>query len=214
MKPKKRLLTAGGDLRQLTAAERLADSYSVTVTGFDRYGALPAAVASADRIQTIPAGLDALLLPMPVTQDGVFLHTPFSSNTITLSALLPLVKPGGTVLGGRMSPAEIKQIESLGLRAEDYAKAEAFAIRNAIPTAEAAIQLAMQELPVVMLNLPCLILGAGRISRALQPRLLALGAKVGVAARRCDDLARRKGYERKPVCRLHLNPPKTSQDAN
>ena len=130
---------------------------------------------------------------MPATQDGVFLHTPFGSSTVSLSALLPLVKPGGTVFGGRISPAERRQIESAGLRAADYAAAETFAIRNAVPTAEGAIQIAMQELPVVLHGLPCLILGAGRVSRALQPRLHALGAAVTVAARRCTDLARCEG---------------------
>jgi len=204
MIPKKRLLTAGGDLRQLTAANVLAETYSVSVIGFERFGTLPPAVSAAEHIRSIPEGLDALLLPMPVTQDGVFLHAPFSSSSMTLSALLPLVRPGGAVLGGRITPAEQRLIESAGLRALDYAKAETFAIRNAIPTAEGAIQLAMQELPVVLMRLPCLILGAGRVSRALQPRLKALGAEVTVAARRCDDLARRNGHERKPAA--HYSP--------
>ena len=38
----KRLLVAGGDLRQLTAAESLSTSGQVTVTGFDRFGPLAA----------------------------------------------------------------------------------------------------------------------------------------------------------------------------
>ncbi|MBQ8922658.1 MAG: hypothetical protein IJ060_10970 [Oscillospiraceae bacterium] len=199
MNPKKRLLTAGGDLRQLTAARMLAENFSVSVTGFDRFGTLPPEVHAAEHLRNIPAGLDALLLPMPVTQDGVFLHAPFSSSSMTLSALLPLVRPGGAVLGGRISEAERRAIEAAGLHAADYAKAEAFAIRNAVPTAEGAIQLAMQELPVVLMHLPCLIIGAGRVSRALQPRLKALGAEVCVAARRCDDLARSKGRMRTPA---------------
>ena len=111
---------------------------------------------------------------------------------------LPLVKPNGIVLGGRFRESERKAIESAGLRAADYAKEETFALRNAVPTAEGAIQIAMQELPVVLQGLPCLILGAGRVSRALQPRLKALGAEITVAARRCADLARRKGDVGKP----------------
>lgn len=194
----KRLLFAGGDLRQITAAEELGTSCSVTVTGFERFGALPEHLTAAEHIQDMPQGLDALILPMPVTQDGCFLHTPFGDNMLRLSALLPLVRPDGMVLGGKLTAQERTLIESAGLRAVDYAAEETFALRNAVPTAEGAIQIAMQELPVVLYRLPCLILGAGRVSRALQSRLRALGADVTVAARRCTDLARSEGAEKKP----------------
>lgn len=196
---KKRLLVAGGDLRQLTAAAELAKDSTVTVTGFDRFGTLPASLTAAEHMQDLPQMLDALILPMPVTQDGGFLHTPFGSRAVRLSALLPLVKPAGLVLGGRFTAAERSQIEAAGLRCTDYAAQETFALRNAVPTAEGAIQIAMQEMPVVLHGLPCLILGAGRVSHALQSRLRALGAAVTVAARRCTDLARTEGAERKPA---------------
>ena len=203
----KRLLVAGGDLRQLTAAESLSTSGQVTVTGFDRFGTLPDCLTATEHIQDLPHMLDALILPMPVTQDGCFLYTPFWSNALRLSALLPLVRPEGIVLGGRLTEQIRTQIESAGLRAADYAAEETFALRNAVPTAEGAIQIAMQELPVVLHGLPCLILGAGRVSRALQTRLRALGAAVTVAARRCTDLARTAGAKRKPLdIKKPLNP--------
>ncbi|MCQ2407358.1 MAG: hypothetical protein MJ065_02365 [Oscillospiraceae bacterium] len=195
----KRLLIAGGDLRQITTAARLAEDCDVTVIGFDRFGVLPEGVSACEHISGLPLDLDALILPMPVTQDGVFLHTPFGSSAIRLSSLLPLVRAGGMVFGGRLTVQERTLIGNAGLRAFDYAAAETFALRNAIPTAEGAIQIAMQELPVVLHRLPVLILGAGRVSRALQQRLKALGAEVTVAARRCTDLARRKGAVGKPA---------------
>ncbi|MBP0975639.1 MAG: hypothetical protein J6P20_06195, partial [Oscillospiraceae bacterium] len=104
--------------------------------------------------------------------------------------LLERLKPGGCVLGGRIPQAVRGIAEKAGFSVCDYAAEESFILRNAVPTAEGAIQIAMQELPVVLQGLPCLILGAGRVSRALQSRLRALGAEVTVAARRCTDLAR------------------------
>ncbi len=193
------LLAAGGDLRQITAAARLSQSHSVSITGFDRFGALPAGITAADLSNTPQQSLDALLLPMPVTQDGLFLCTPFGSSAIRLASLLPAVRTGGTVFGGRFRDSERRLIESAGLRCTDYAQQEAFALRNAVPTAEGAIQIIMQEMPVVLMGLPCLILGAGRVSRALQMRLQALGAEVTVAARRCADLARSIGAKGKPA---------------
>ena len=59
----------------------------------------------------------------------------------------------------------------------------------------------MRELPVTLWGLPVLLLGAGRISQAMQPRLRALGAEVTVAARRFPDHARSKGDKRKPGLR-------------
>lgn len=191
-----RLLAAGGDLRQLYAAESLSAEYDVFLTGFRRLERLPDSVTAVQ--DDLPGQLDVLLLPMPVTQDGVSLHAPFGSGELTLSSLLPLVRSGGTVLGGRMTADIRTQIESAGLIAADYAERESFALRNAVPTAEAAMQIAMQELPVTLHGLPCLILGAGRLSQAMQPRLRAMGAEVTVAARRFDDLARREGHRGKP----------------
>ena len=87
---RKRLLFAGGDLRQITAAEELCKSCEVTVTGFDRFGALPDCLSAVDLVPNLPQAADALVLPMPVTQDGCFLYTPFGSNMLRLSVLLPL----------------------------------------------------------------------------------------------------------------------------
>lgn len=61
---------------------------------------------------------------------------------------------------------------------------------NAVPTAEGAIQLAMEELPVTIQGLRALVIGNGRIGRAVAGRLSCLGADVTVSARRADDFAR------------------------
>ena len=60
---------------------------------------------------------------------------------------------------------------------------------NTLPTAEGAIQIALEELPITLQGCRTLVLGYGRLGRALAPRLTALGAKVSVAARKWSDLA-------------------------
>ena len=64
---RKRLLIAGGDLRQVTAAARLAERHTVFLTGFDRFGTLPPNVAAVQNVSALPDEADALILPMPVT---------------------------------------------------------------------------------------------------------------------------------------------------
>ena len=66
---------------------------------------------------------------------------------------------------------------------QDYFAREELAVLNAVPTAEGAIQIALEELPITLHEARVLLVGFGRLSRALGPRLLGLGAKVWVAAR-------------------------------
>lgn len=209
LKQKQRLLVAGGDLRQIAAARRLAAYHEVEVIGFDVAHDLP----------TLPTGaaqgtLDHLILPMPVTRDGVFLHMPmYSGSAVSLQSLLPLVRPGGMVMGGRWTQAEGQIVTQAGLRVADYSTREEFAVRNAVPTAEGALQLAMEELPVTIRGLHSVILGAGRISRVLQPMLRALGADVTVVARRCSDIAWSKCAQRKPPLQWGMKKARTEVQA-
>lgn len=62
-------------------------------------------------------------------------------------------------------------------------------IGDALPTAEGAIQIALEELPITLHGCRALVLGYGRLGRALAPRLAGLGARVSVAARKWSDLA-------------------------
>ena len=66
---------------------------------------------------------------------------------------------------------------------------EELSVRNAIPTAEGAIEAAMKHTSVTLHGTPCLVLGFGRIGKVLAHDLSALGAKVSVSARKRSDLA-------------------------
>ena len=196
MLQKRRIIAAGGDLRTVTAAARLGRQAEVLLAGFERLTALPLGVTAADAGTVPEQSADVLLLPVQRTDDRY--DAPFSRAPVLLSAMLPAVRRGGLVLGGRLSAAARSQIAAADCTAADYAARESFAVRNAVPTAEAAIGIAMRELQVTISGLSCLILGAGRLSAALQPRLRAWGAEVTVAARRFADLARSGGGEGKP----------------
>jgi dipicolinate synthase subunit A len=69
------------------------------------------------------------------------------------------------------------------LRLRDYYNKEEVLLRNAAITAEGAIALALEKTERTLLGSRVLILGGGRIARALGPRLRALGAEVTVFAR-------------------------------
>lgn len=62
-------------------------------------------------------------------------------------------------------------------------------IANAVPTAEGAIQIAMEQTDVTLHGTQALVIGHGRIGSVLSRKLAALGARVTVSARSCRDMA-------------------------
>ena len=63
-------------------------------------------------------------------------------------------------------------------------------IVNAIPTAEGALQIALEEMPVTLCGAKCLVAGNGRIGKVLSQRLKNLCADVTVSARKAEDFAK------------------------
>ncbi len=70
-----------------------------------------------------------------------------------------------------------------------YYRNESYAVRNAALTAEAAVLLLMQQSDSALMAMDVLLVGYGRIGRALARRLTALGAHVIAAARRPESRA-------------------------
>lgn len=124
---------------------------------------------------------DILILPLPVSKDGVTLFAPRCDKTIALSDIFR--KFQGRLLFGGMLP------KNAPAGAIDYYTAEEVLLANANATAEGALALAIERTPFLLSGSPALILGGGRIGRFLAAKLTALGAKVTVAARREPTVA-------------------------
>ena len=67
-------------------------------------------------------------------------------------------------------------------------------IAATLPTAEGAVQLALEELSSTLHGAQVLILGFGRVGRLTAHRMAALGARVTVAARSYGELAWAAAY--------------------
>ena len=177
----------GGDLRQRHLAGRLAGrGYAVTgcLLGED----LPPLVKGGTFPRDLK-GLDGVILPLPVTADGETLNAPLGRETLTLEELVPPLEEGTLVLGGKIPPALKQRLSRKGCPVEDYLAREEMAVMNAVPTAEGAIAIAMEELPVTLFRCRCLVIGYGRVGRVLAQDLRGLGAAVTVAARRHEVLS-------------------------
>ena len=182
------LWVAGGDLRQAKLAELLAaDGHTVHTWALEGHGPL-----AGVRMEEDPAGAelaDCVILPLPAEEEGGLLHTPLSDRPRPLAELLAPLRPGQLVCAGMVGPTLTALAAERGLILQDYFAREALAVANAVPTAEGAIQIALEELPITLHGARVLVIGFGRIGKARARRLARLGAKVSVAARKWSDLA-------------------------
>ena len=185
------LWVVGGDMRQAKLAELLAED-GHTVHTWALEGA-EEAVEPAERLEEARLA-DCVILPLPVTRRGEILHTPLSREEVTLPQLLDWLEPGQVLCGGMVDPQAAAAAQARGLRLLDYYAREECMVANAVPTAEGAVQVAMEELPFTLHSARVLILGFGRVGKLTAHRMGALGAKVTVCAQGYADLAWAAAY--------------------
>lgn len=185
----------GGDLRNACLASSLsAAGYKVYALFFDREVTLAEKVIRSDDIRSALEDSDVMILPLPATLDDVTVNSPFSLNKILLSDCIAAAGANTLVLAGKVTPELYRMAQQAGVEILDYLEREEFSVLNAIPTAEGAAAIAMEELPITLFGSSCLVTGFGRVSRALVRLLLGMGAHVTVAARKFSDLAWAKSW--------------------
>lgn len=181
----------GGDLRQAVLAQLLAaDGHRVTVFALDRHTFDNPEIR---RLHAPDFGLQdtqAIILPMPVEREIGVLNAPLSNTTCHTQTILDAIPSGKLILGGAVSDSVRERAARNRLHLIDYLAREEMAIRNAVPTCEGALQIAMEELPITLHGAKTLVIGNGRIGSMLSGKLRALGAKVWVSARSPKDFAK------------------------
>ena len=181
----------GGDQRQVRLAGLLAeDGHTVHTLGL---GPVGAGVKEEGELSGA-ALADCVVLPLPVAAPGGRLNAPLAAEPLTLEGVFAALRPGQVICAGRVDDITDALARDRGLVLHDYFAREELAVANAVPTAEGAIQIALEEMPVTLHNCRALVIGYGRLGRALAPRLAGLGARVSVAARKYAHLAWAEGF--------------------
>jgi dipicolinate synthase subunit A len=176
----------GGDLRQISVANNLYDlGYNVKVFACSDISSLNKNITVCDDAECCIQDADAVILPLPCSTDGSFI----SGTNIKIYDFFDKLHKECVVLGGKISE-KVRSIGNVcGIELFDYFENETVEIKNAVPTAEGAIELAMGKTLTTIHGSECLVLGFGRISKILSRLLYYMGAKVTVAARKKSDLA-------------------------
>lgn len=188
----------GGDLRQLTVAKLLkAEGYHVFLYGFDKDIQLETLECETDKDLVLSA--DIVILPVPVTFDGNTINSPYAKEPMIIDDFLNEINPSALVFGGQIQPNFQKALEDNHIAYRDYLKREELSIKNAVPTAEGAIEIAIAETPFTIHGSKSLVLGYGKIGKILSKDLYALGAQTYVEARKYADLAMIEGHGYEPL---------------
>lgn len=195
---KQKILIAGGDMRQLYCGLRLAENYDVSVIGFDEKYTAPHPVLKPVQYDT---AFDSIVFPVsPLTAQGS-LGTPCCEEKIPLGSITPLIKKEGTIFTGRHDTLLRKAFPEAEII--NYMELEEVSLRNAIPTAEGAVKIAIDELAVTLHGLRVLIVGCGRIGMSLINILKGFGADITVAVRNSTGRAKAELMGVKAVCTMN-----------
>ncbi len=172
----------GGDLRELVVAESLHGAgWPLQIYGLEKEK-LPQGIRYCQSIREALTGAEIVILPLAgIRATGELPAQP--APVLVRADDFRVLAPGTPVIAGVVS-AYLQYITDVcRLKLIAVATKDIIAKPNAIPTAEGAIQIAMEEMPVTICGVRALVMGYGRVGEALALRLRALGAQVEIMNR-------------------------------
>lgn len=193
MKHKYKFAVLGGDMRQYAVAKSISTNknISIYVCALCRECADDTEISECKDVREALSGADAVVLPLPVSTDGVTLNSPgyLENQRITLDSIIEEMEEKSILFGGRIPQSTTVKAQAKGIKVYDYFLNESLQIMNAYITAEAAISIAMNSLDKCLRGATVAVTGTGRIARLLSELLLKIGSNVTVAGRNADALA-------------------------
>ena len=209
----------GGDARQLFLAQALADqgykisAYALTDRIPNTFSGVKTSNTEKDdfcdinsifannqpniticnNLQETVTNSRAVILPFPLSPDGITLNCSGENKPSLREIFASISESCGSntrVYGGAIKEKSREIAASFGIDPVDYGAFDEIALENAVPTAEAAVQLAMQLLNVTVRGAFFTVIGYGRCGSELARLLKAMGGNVCAVARSGKDRAK------------------------
>ena len=186
----KKITIIGGDDRlKILKKELIGKGYAVDTIGLfeDDYGDITSS--------------DIIVFPVPTTKDSECVFCPLTDRKLKLSELAEKIGNDQLILSCNYTFSNKKCV--------DYGALDSYALLNAVPTAEGAIKIAIENTSYTIWKSKILVIGYGRVGKILANRLKALGANVTVSARKPADfgLLDALGFDYINTSSLNSNPP-------
>ncbi len=182
------ILIFGGDLRQISAAKFFkSKGHNVHIFAIDESILKKHGAEDMFTDSFVPADIN--IFPLPVSRDGLNINCPLSKMDYGFTETFSRFTTDDKVYLGMPNNFQKKYFSELKLNITDYYEFEEIQIKNAVATAEGAIETFLTSLPITIMNSETVIFGYGRIGRSLALRMKALGSSVTVCARSSKDIA-------------------------
>ena len=174
-----KIIVLGGDERQKYLTENLK-----------KQGLNAEHIYNSNNLKDKIKSSDYIVLPLPSTKDKITVFNSINDDKIYISDLQEFITEQKVFTCKLMLE---------GKNCEDYSLNETFAMKNAVPTAEGAIALAVLNSKKAIFHSKALVIGNGRIGKILSNMLKNLGAFVTVSARRESDLSLIEAFNMKKI---------------
>ncbi|WP_088224817.1 dipicolinate synthase subunit DpsA [Desulfosporosinus sp. FKB] len=186
-----RVAVIGGDERELYLIPELQKlgAYIVGV-GFEKASPIPGVAFVSSLLEAVDQ-VDVLLFPMFGTDERGSVKAKYSASPLMLNKdVLQAIPTRVPLIIGFARPALKSAAEKMGIQLVETIYLDELAILNSIPSAEGAIQMAMEATNITIHGSESFVLGLGRTGWSLARMLKGIGAHVTGVARKPTDLAR------------------------
>ncbi|MBY7143165.1 dipicolinic acid synthetase subunit A [Virgibacillus sp. NKC19-3] len=196
-----KLLIIGGDARYLEVIDKLtAEGAAIFLIGYGQLRFESPSIRQTDLDKLDMSMIDAIILPVGGTNIAGEIRANYADETIYLSEDLFEQTPEHCTIYTGTSNSFLDQVSaSTNRRLVRLFTRDDMAIFNSIPTAEGALNLAMDELDVTIHGSNVMILGFGRVGITVARLFDAVGADVRVGVRSAADIARITEMGLKPI---------------
>jgi dipicolinate synthase subunit A len=186
-----KIAVLGGDDRELIlVGELVRMGATVVVCGFPRERVGHGAFALND-LEEACKGAEVVILPLPGTSPDGVIRAVYSEQELKLTErAISMLAPNALFIIGSAREYLKNWVAKRGLKLLEVAEIDEIAILNSIPTAEGAIQIAMEETDFTIHGSKSCVIGFGRVGITMARTLKALGSDVTVVARNHGQLAR------------------------
>lgn len=136
-------------------------------------------------------GVKVIIFPMPgMDEQGQIRATYVKKPLLFTEEIIQRVPRDALIFIGKARLTLMKLTAKYGQRLIEIADIDEVAIPNSVPSAEGALQMAMEKSPLTIHGSNSMVIGFGRCGMTLARMLSAIGAKTSIVARNPVQLAR------------------------
>ena len=169
------------------------------------YGSVPGAAEAAGSPQAASLadavkGARIISCPIPGLGADNELYAKFTDEKLRLTAeVLEGAAPGALVMTCYSTPQLDQWAKTAGVKIVPYGDDDALAILHAVPTAEGAIRIAIENTDDTLLGMNVLCVGLGRVGVSVAQAFEGMKSRVSLAARNPAQLARAWAMNFEPI---------------